>query len=103
MAQESDFFVLDEPTNHLDISYQLQIFDFVRRLNVTVLSAIHDLNLAALYCDRLYVLKDGKVVLSGTPEEVLTAENIKEVYGVDCTTEIHPETGRVAITYLPAN
>ena len=103
VAQESDFFVLDEPTNHLDISYQLQIFDFVRRLNVTVLSAIHDLNLAALYCDRLYVLKDGKVVLSGTPEEVLTAENIKEVYGVDCTTEIHPETGRVAITYLPAN
>ena len=103
VAQESDFFVLDEPTNHLDISYQLQIFDFVRRLNVTVLSAIHDLNLAALYCDRLYDLKDGKVVLSGTPEEVLTAENIKEVYGVDCTTEIHPETGRVAITYLPAN
>ena len=80
-----------------------QPIDFVKRLNVTVLSAIHDLNMAALYCDRLYVLKDGKVVLSGTPEEVLTTENIKEVYGVDCTTTIHPDTGRVAITYLPAN
>ena len=62
VAQESDFFVLDEPTNHLDISYQLQIFDFVRRLNVTVLSAIHDLNLAALYCDRLYVLTKKSMV-----------------------------------------
>lgn len=47
IAQESDFFILDEPTNHLDISYQMQIFDFIKRLNVTVLSAVHDLNMAA--------------------------------------------------------
>lgn len=103
VAQESDFFVLDEPTNHLDISYQMQILDFVHRLKVTVLSAIHDLNMAALYCDRLYVLKDGEIVLSGTPEEVLTEQNIKDVYGVDCTVQIHPKTRRVAITYLPAS
>ncbi|MDR0568770.1 MAG: ABC transporter ATP-binding protein [Spirochaetaceae bacterium] len=102
IAQETDFLLLDEPTNHLDISYQLQIFDFVRRLGVTVLSAIHDLNLAALYCDRLYVLKDGKIVLEGTPETVLTAENIFSIYGVRCAAAVHPQTGKVAITYLPA-
>ena len=60
----------------------MQIFDFIKRLKVTVLSAIHDLNMAALYCDRIYVLKEGKVILSGTPEEVFTAENIYGVYGV---------------------
>jgi iron complex transport system ATP-binding protein len=102
IAQETDFLLLDEPTNHLDISYQLQIFDFVKRLEVTVLSAIHDLNMAALYCDRIYVLKDGKVVLHGTPDEVLTSENIYDVYGVRCDVTKHPKTGKAAITFLPA-
>lgn len=101
VAQESDFFILDEPTNHLDISYQMQIFDFIRRLKVTVLSAIHDLNMAALYCDRIYVLKKGKVVLQGTPEEVLTPENIYDVYGVRSSVVKHPITGKMAITFLP--
>lgn len=101
VAQESDFFILDEPTNHLDISYQMQIFDFIKRLKVTVLSAIHDLNMAALYCDRIYVLKKGKVVLQGTPEEVLTPENIYDVYGVRSSVVKHPITGKMAITFLP--
>ncbi|HHW08276.1 MAG TPA: ABC transporter ATP-binding protein [Clostridia bacterium] len=102
IAQESDFLILDEPTNHLDISCQLQIFDLVKRLGVTVLAAIHDLNMAALYCDRLYVLKEGRIVLHGTPEEVLTPENIFEVFGVRCNTVIHPITGKVSITFIPA-
>ncbi len=99
VAQESDLFVLDEPTNHLDISYQLEIFDFIKRLNITVLAAIHDLNMAALYCDRLYALKDGKVVLSGTPEEVLTPQNIFNVYGVRSTVFKNPENGKLTISY----
>ncbi len=103
VAQESDFFILDEPTNHLDISYQMQIFDFIRRLKVTVLSAIHDLNMAALYCDRIYVLKAGQIVLHGTPEEVLTPEHIYDVYGVRSSVEKHPITGKMSITYLPAD
>lgn len=103
IAQGSDFYILDEPTNHLDISYQMQIFDFIKRLHVTVLSAIHDLNMAALYCDRLYVLKNGRIVLSGTPEEVLTPENIYDVYGVRCSVAIHPMTGKPDITFLPAS
>ena len=102
VAQESDFLILDEPTNHLDISYQMQIFDFIKRLKVTVLSAIHDLNMAALYCDRIYVLKNGRIVLQGTPEEVLTPENIYDVYGVRSSVEKHPITGRLSITFLPA-
>lgn len=102
VAQESDFFVLDEPTNHLDISYQMQIFDFIQRLNITVLAAIHDLNLAALYCDYIYVLKDGRILLSGKPEEVFTPENIYDVYGVRSSVERHPITGKVGITFLPA-
>lgn len=102
IAQESDFMILDEPTNHLDISYQMQVFDFIKRLNVTVLSAIHDLNLAALYCDRIYVLKKGKIVLCGTPEEVLTPEHIYDIYGTNSSVIKHPITGKMAITYLPA-
>jgi len=101
IAQESDFYILDEPTNHLDVSFQMQIFDFIKRLHVTVLSAIHDLNMAALYCDRLYVMKQGKILLSGTPEQVLTPQTIYEVYGVRCTVETHPITGKVNIAFLP--
>jgi iron complex transport system ATP-binding protein len=102
VAQETDFLILDEPTNHLDISYQLQIFDFIKRLGVTVLSAIHDLNMAALYCDRIYVLKGGKIILHGVPEEVLTPENIFDVYGVKTDVATHPITKKTAITFLPA-
>ena len=102
IAQESDFLILDEPTNHLDVSYQLQIFDFIRRLGVTVLAAIHDLNMAAVYCDRLYVMKEGRVILQGTPEEVLCVSNIRDVYGVSCTVDTHRITGRPTITFLPA-
>ncbi|MCH5321523.1 MAG: ABC transporter ATP-binding protein [Eubacterium sp.] len=102
IAQESDFLILDEPTNHLDISYQMQIFDFIKRLNVTVLSAIHDLNMAALYCDRIYAFKDGKIVLQGTPEEVLTSENIFDIFGVRSSVTKNSITGKTSITYLPA-
>ncbi len=100
VCSECDFFVLDEPTNHLDISYQLEIFDFIKRLNITVLAAIHDLNMAALYCDRLYVMKDGKIVLSGTPEEVLTEENIFDIYGVYSKVTKNLENGKLSISYF---
>ena len=101
LAQESDFLLLDEPTNHLDINYQLQVYDFVKQLGVTVLSAMHDLNMAALYCDRVYVLKDGKVALHGAPETVFTSENIFDIFGVCSDVITHPVTGKKSITYLP--
>lgn len=83
LAQQTPCLILDEPTNHLDITHQLQLMKMVKNLNVTVISAIHDLNIAAAFCDRLYVLKNGKIVGNGTPEEVLTTEFIREVYQVE--------------------
>lgn len=79
----------------------MQIFDLVKHLNVTVLTAIHDLNIAALYCDRIYVLKNGRVFTSGTPEEVLTPEIISEVYGIEADVRRHPITKKTTITFLP--
>lgn len=83
LVQDTPCLLLDEPTNHLDIKYQLELMDLVKSLGKTVVAVIHDLNIAAMYCDRLYALKGGKVVNSGTPAEVLTPEFIREVYEVD--------------------
>lgn len=101
LAQQTDFLILDEPTNHLDIYYQFQIFDLVKKLNVTVLSAIHDLNIAAMYCNKLYVLKDGRIYKTGTPEEILTPQLIYEVYGINADVRVHPKTEKLSITFLP--
>lgn len=83
LAQQTPCLILDEPTNHLDITHQLQLMKIVKGLDVTVISAIHDLNIAAMFCDRLYVLKNGKIVGQGTPKEVLTTEFIREIYEVE--------------------
>lgn len=83
LAQQTPCLILDEPTNHLDIKYQLQLMDLVRRLDRTVIAAVHDLNIAAMYCDRLYAVKDGQIVGQGPPCQLLTPEFIREVYEVD--------------------
>ncbi|CAL9356091.1 Hemin import ATP-binding protein HmuV [Streptomyces sp. enrichment culture] len=101
LAQQPSLLVLDEPTNHLDIRHQLDVLDTVRRLPATVLVALHDLNLAAYYCDRLYVLCDGKVTASGTPAEVLTPQLLADVYGVTSEVTVHPRTGAPQVTFLP--
>ena len=98
LAQRTECLVLDEPTNHLDIKYQLELMTIVKRLDATVVSAIHDLNLAAIYCDRLIALKDGSVVCTGTPNEVLTEETIRHIYGVSATVQTLPN-GRLNIIY----
>lgn len=83
LAQQPLLLILDEPTNHLDIKYQLQLMETVKQLNCTIVAAIHDLNLAAMYCDRLYALKEGQVAGVGTPSELLTCDFLKEIYEVD--------------------
>ena len=83
LAQQTPCLILDEPTNHLDIKYQLSLLNIVKDLDLTIVAAIHDLNIAAMYCDRLFVMKNGKIVGSGTPQEVLTKEFIKEIYDID--------------------
>ena len=101
LAQQTECMVLDEPTNHLDIKYQLQIMDIVKGLGLTVAAAIHDLNIASLYCDRLIAIKQGQVVGLGTPRELLTEAFIYDLYEVRSTVSIHPDTGRLNIVYLP--
>ncbi|MFJ2231598.1 ABC transporter ATP-binding protein [Streptomyces halstedii] len=101
LAQQPTLLVLDEPTNHLDIRHQLDVLGILRSLSATVLVALHDLNLAAYYCDRLYVLRDGRVVSSGPPAEVLTRGLLAEVYGVDAEIAVHPRTGAPQVTFLP--
>lgn len=93
IAQEPQVLVLDEPTNHLDIRHQLDVLALARGLGVTVLTVLHDLNLAASYCDRLYVLDEGRVVASGTPDEVLVPELIAKVFHVSAHVVRHPTTG----------
>lgn len=101
LAQQPSILILDEPTNHLDIKYQLQILSIVKSLGVGVLAALHDLTLAAMYCTYIYVMKNGKVIASGKPSEILTKELIAEIYEVDCEVYNNPITGGIGITYLP--
>lgn len=83
LAQQTPCLILDEPTNHLDIKYQLELLDLVRSLDRTVIAAIHDLNIAAMYCDTIFVMQSGRIVASGAPRDVLTRSLIRSVYEVD--------------------
>jgi len=98
LAQEPRELLLDEPTNHLDIQHQLDLLDLVASLPVTTVIALHDLNLAAMYCDRLLVLRDGRAVAEGTPAEVLTTTLIQQVYGVRA--EVTHDPGHPVIRFL---
>lgn len=94
LAQQADHLILDEPTNHLDVRYQLEMVELVAGLGVTVLVTLHDLNLAAAYCDWLFLLADGHVRGHGPPEDVLTPASVRTHFGVDATVTRHPATGR---------
>ena len=101
LTQQPRFLILDEPTNHLDIKYQLQLLGTVKSLGIGILAALHDLNLAAMYCDKLYVLKDGKIVAAGMPADVLTEDLIRDVYNIDCHVDVDLRTKCVSIVYRP--
>jgi iron complex transport system ATP-binding protein len=97
LAQEPHLLLLDEPTTHLDINHQIEIFNLIKRLNtekgLTVVSISHDLNLAADYCKKLILLKDGRVYTVGSAEKVITPQTIKDVYGADCIVKTNLITG----------
>lgn len=99
LAQQPRMLFLDEPTNHLDIRYQLELMQLVREQGCTVLVVVHDLNIAAQFCDRLYLMQEGALVASGTPADVLTPEAIAAVFGVQAQTSDHPITGRLQVSY----
>ena len=104
LAQTPDVLLLDEPTASLDLGYQLEVASLLTRLNrdrgVTMVLATHDLNLAASICDRLVLLRDGRIIAEGPTREVLTASTIQRVYGVDADVSLHPAAGHVTVTPL---
>lgn len=102
LAQQPRLLVLDEPTNHLDIRHQFDALALPRRLGVTAVVALHDLNLAAHYCDVIHVLMRGRVVCAGPPADVLTPGLLAEVYGVVGSVGPHPVTGRAQVSFDPS-
>jgi len=105
LAQEPKVLLLDEPTTHLDINHQIEILSLIKRLNkeekTIVIAVFHDLNLAALYCDFLILLHHRKIFSLGSPEKVLTAENIKKVYNAEVLVKRHPTTNSIYVTLFP--
>ena len=101
LAQQARLLVLDEPTNHLDVRHQFELMNLIRGLGLTTLAALHELPLAAHYCDRLYLLKDGALVAQGRPAEVLTPQIIAQVYGVQAQVRISERSGKPLIEFMP--
>lgn len=101
LTQQPQLLLLDEPTSHLDITHQVHILNVLQQLNqemgLSVLMVIHDLNLASEYCDWLILVNQGKIHTQGTPEEVLTFQNIEDVYQTVVVTQNNPLSGKPAI------
>ncbi|MGG2474493.1 ABC transporter ATP-binding protein, partial [Rhizobium sp. BR5] len=98
LAQQTDILLLDEPTTFLDISHQVEVLDLLTDLNharqTTIVMVLHDLNLAARYADYLVAMTDGKLHVFGTPEEVLTEENVRHVFGIESRVIEDPTSGK---------
>lgn len=98
IAQQTGIILLDEPVSHLDIYHQLQLLKQLKVLNreqgITVLAVLHDLNLAAAFCQKLILMYQGRVFRQGTAEEVLQVEVVRDVYGVEVQIIRNPETGK---------
>ncbi len=100
LAQTPKELILDEPTNHLDIQHQMSLLRLVSGLPITSIIALHDLNHAAMFCDELLVMQAGKIVASGTPEDVINERVLKDVFCVDARVELSPHSARPHIHYL---
>ncbi|BAL90507.1 putative ABC transporter ATP-binding protein [Actinoplanes missouriensis 431] len=105
LAQGTDLLLLDEPTTFLDLAHQIDVLDLIRRLHRekgrTVVMVLHDLSLAARYADVLIAMKDGRIVASGAPEEVLTPELLDEVFGLHAMVVPDPATGTPLVVPIP--
>lgn len=99
LAQKANILVLDEPTNHLDIEHQLQLMDLVKNLPITIIAALHDLNLAAAYCDELLVMQNGKLVMHGVPQQVLTEETLQQVFHIQAGVSTNPFTNKIHLFF----
>lgn len=103
LAQETDLLLLDEPTTYLDIAHQVEVMDLCARLHEegrTLVAVLHDLNQAARYATHLVAMRDGRVVAEGPPAEVVTAERVRDVFGLACRVVPDPETGTPMVVPL---
>jgi len=108
LAQEPQVLLLDEPTVHLDVHHQIEILELIRKLNrergLTVLSTMHDMNLASLYFERLILLRAGRIVTQGLPREVLSQDLVRAVFGAEVLVQAHPTYANVPhVILLPTN
>src|SRR5680860_1221640 len=92
LAQDTDLMLLDEPTTFLDLAHQVEVLDLLTDLNrargTTVVLVLHDLNLACRYADHLIALRDGRIVVEGSPRDVVTSESVGEVFGMDAVVPV---------------
>ncbi|MCZ4498293.1 MAG: cobalamin transporter ATPase [Marmoricola sp.] len=106
LAQQTGLVLLDEPTTYLDLSHQIEVLDLVRMLNrdrgATVVMVLHDLNLAARYSDQLVAMKDGRIVASGKPEDVVTTDLLREVFRLEAQVLEDPVTGKPLVVPVRA-
>jgi iron complex transport system ATP-binding protein len=106
LAQGTDLLLLDEPTTFLDLAHQVDVLDLVHRLHAeagrTVVMVLHDLNLAARYADRLVAMRDGRIVASGPPHEVITEDLLREVFGLDARVIADPVAGTPLVVPIGA-
>lgn len=100
LAQAPQELILDEPTNHLDIQHQISLMRLISSLSITSIIALHDLNHAAMFCDQLIVMEEGRIVVTGAPQEVLTEELLKTVFRVDARIETSPYHARPHIHFM---
>lgn len=100
LAQSPSELILDEPTNHLDVQHQISLLRLVSSLPMTSIMALHDLNHAAMYCDRLLIMQAGRIVAAGTPDEVLTQRLLRDVFSVEAHVEASPHHGRPHIRFV---
>ena len=102
LAQNTSIMLLDEPTSHLDINHQIEILELLKKLNsekeLAIVLVIHDINLASRYSDRILLMKDGEIIAQGSPEDVITPENIENTYGMRVAVDTNRYTGNVAVT-----
>lgn len=106
VVQETSLLVLDEPTSHLDLGHSFRILDIVKELNsggITVIAVLHDLNIASEYCSRLVLLREGEIFSRGTPEEVLTCQNVEEVYKMKALVCKNPFSKKPYVFGIPAS
>ncbi|MEP1742364.1 MAG: ABC transporter ATP-binding protein [Kangiellaceae bacterium] len=99
IVQDPKVLILDEPTNHLDIQHQIDVLQLAKEMNITVLLSIHDLNMAAAFCDRLILMKEGRIITSGEPDSVLTRDNLEYVFSIRAQVDSHPFHSGKRITY----